>query len=599
MAAAAESFPDRLWQILQSRAALKENNDDDALCEKLATWNEELEPILFSGGHSTSTDDTATTTTTTAVEQASHGLRRHLLLILGGSTTENDASNCSDWHHDDNDERLVTTTLNEWRAREDDSSSVNNNNKAALLSEILRTSKNWLRWYLQIHLSSSFTSSNTANTNAMTTTALTRWKSHDMLELYLLVLDDQATVAVVVPSSCSGGSSSSNDIQTARWVSQLLFYATYDENPVQGANAKLQTAYAFMVHDLGLFQRLLRLLVRLQDTVADTALALSLVRNVHNMLVTYAPAKRLVEETTVDPSQALTAADKQQQHEQPFTYRSVLLDLLETCNRKPLAESSFSENAVHNRNDDGHYQLQLQQQQAELALEILRTFYALRVGRDLVDPKPGDRLARCLLVLLSMHAAGSLLTAKEAAATALQSTDIALATCQVLMDASPTFFNHMAQHGAVASLLDFLDRQVSRVIEDALLDQDGAAAALPVLVVVYRSCQASEVFCHVTRERVFPTANERTFQLLVAAQETSGSSQKNMKPLDAPAGTLRYKLIRLLTWPQSHVKRFVSEILWTLSGSDPTEFTLRVGVGNALPFLGAKGLAQLPSHVYS
>lgn len=65
------------------------------------------------------------------------------------------------------------------------------------------------------------------------------------------------------------------------------------------------------------------------------------------------------------------------------------------------------------------------------------------------------------------------------------------------------------------------------------------------------------------------------------------------QPLDAPWGSLRWKLIKLMTSNDSNLKRCASELLWTICGSSD-KFVRRTGYGNAVHMLGIKGLVQLP-----
>jgi hypothetical protein len=80
--------------------------------------------------------------------------------------------------------------------------------------------------------------------------------------------------------------------------------------------------------------------------------------------------------------------------------------------------------------------------------------------------------------------------------------------------------------------------------------------------------------------------------------QTNGQVKaKNMAPLDAPKGTLRWKLIRFMTWTESNVKSSGCELFSTLCDDDPTQCVLRTGFGNAVHFLEIKGCVSLPSGV--
>ena len=78
-----------------------------------------------------------------------------------------------------------------------------------------------------------------------------------------------------------------------------------------------------------------------------------------------------------------------------------------------------------------------------------------------------------------------------------------------------------------------------------------------------------------------------------AAAGKKGS--KNMHPLNAPEGSTRWKLIKLMTYTESNVKRCTGELLWTLCDSNSNEFVLRCGFGNAVHMLSIKGLYKIPA----
>jgi hypothetical protein len=560
------------------------------LVERLTEWNDQMEPILFgtscavSPSESLSAEHDDASVNTVSVHLQRRLITRLLRHVESDNETEEDSvsKNSIDWHALDTQE-LAAIVLTHFRGSDDDDDDDDARtchhtailtDDSALLKEILRTCKNWLRWYLQIYIVS------TSNISAAGSFTLQQWQSHDMLELYLLLLEQSIPEAPTV----------------ARLVSQLFFYASYDHSTVQGANDSIQHAYAFLVQDLRYFPRVLTLLVSVHTDMSHISssssnsvptgtwsalvpLALSLVRNVHNILATYPSAKAAVEATTI-----------------PCTYLNVLLDLLETVTHATMSAPTDSLNQ------------QQQEQQDELTLEILRTFYALGVGRHLAAPIEDDRLARCLLELLIVDSNVPTPAVAEKSVAAVGNVDIPLATVSVLMDASPTFSEYIVALDAVQLVLSLLERQVTQIIETSLVDHRGAAACLPCLVVVHRFCQANLAFRKATKEAVFPVADEANFQRLVKAKQQeikterdSGATTgaKNMKPIDAPVGTLRYKMIQLLTWPEGHVKRFAGEILWTLCGSEAAEFVFRVGMGNGMPFLGAKGMVEMPPQVCS
>ena len=57
-----------------------------------------------------------------------------------------------------------------------------------------------------------------------------------------------------------------------------------------------------------------------------------------------------------------------------------------------------------------------------------------------------------------------------------------------------------------------------------------------------------------------------------------GVGARNMSPLDAPRGTVRWKLIRLMTWTESNVKRCACEVRYIyLRSIRPNPDPLRQG----------------------
>lgn len=173
--------------------------------------------------------------------------------------------------------------------------------------------------------------------------------------------------------------------------------------------------------------------------------------------------------------------------------------------------------------------------------------------------------------------------------------------------------------------MTLLSQQISKTIHSNRIDDTSCTSLLPCLVVLYKFCQVNPTFLQATTEAVFPSETEIHFRRLIAEREQHQEQQEhhhhqqppsptgqgksttnnktttttNWSPLDAPHGTLRHDLIKLLTWPHSSTKRFAGELLWILCKQNPQEFVYRVGMGNALPLLSQKGLASLPANAYS
>lgn len=400
------------------------------------------------------------------------------------------------------------------------------------VARILRTCKNWLRWYLQIFQA----------THEDTSDPISDFKATPMLELYLFLMEQ-----TIVQQE-----------ETARCASQVFFYSTY--NAVTGSDEHLQQSFAQLAED-GLFETFLRFLVQSR---APT-LILSLVRNVHNVVVSYAKGAESVKATAIDVTSPLSPWA----HEGSMDYVTALRGIVVWA---LAAEPQFP--GTH---DDVR---------AELVVEILRTFYALRTGLLLTAD---EGLSAMVIGLLRLD----------------DTEDVRLYECQIasvslLMDAETEFGDHLLQQDALPCLLRILERQASKVIDSNRIDNSAAASLTPILVVMHKYCTANEAFRHQTRDSVFPLEEESRYQKLVLIEEANrGPVAKNMSPLDAPPDTLRGRLCRLLTWPQGHIKRFTGELLWILCEGNRNEFVHRVGMGNAVPILNLKGFVSLPTELQS
>jgi hypothetical protein len=164
------------------------------------------------------------------------------------------------------------------------------------------------------------------------------------------------------------------------------------------------------------------------------------------------------------------------------------------------------------------------------------------------------------------------------------------ATISLLMDANPEFSQRLTPK-SIQKLLTILEHQVEGTV-NRRNNAAAAAAVVPILSVLYKFCQASDSLKMTTKDYIFPYS-ERYEQLLEEQK-----SNTNMSPLDSPKGSLRGQMCQLLTWPESHIKRFAGELLWVLCDKNSREFIQRVGMGNGMPILHSKGVVQLPSNVY-
>jgi len=197
-----------------------------------------------------------------------------------------------------------------------------------------------------------------------------------------------------------------------------------------------------------------------------------------------------------------------------------------------------------------------------------------------------------------------------------------LGVLNLLMDYSrPEYGQFLLVNGAIQSLLTILWLQLNNVLVERihLNQEEKAAAVLPILIVLQKFSQGHAGIKDIVKSHIFPPCKEVEEKLAgkmsIQKEEVKMDSNasvapdghdgvndakgkhfasKNMKPLDAPEDTLRWKLIELMTWTDSNVKRCASELLWTLCENDSNEFIIRVGFGNAVHFLSIKGFLKIP-----
>lgn len=408
--------------------------------------------------------------------------------------------------------------------------------RGSLLVQIVRAVRNWLRFYIQIYPAVQ------ASRQDPLQLVVESFQQQEMLQLFLHLMEQ----------------AKDQQLNMARHASQCLFYATY--HPIPSADAHMQSIVDYLLKELELPKRILQLYV----TTDSVGLALALTQIIHNLLASAPAAAEAIRFVTITTTTASTSCPwvEAQEHE-PIGYRSVWDEILEYCVGE--SEPPFP-------GDEGDYR-------AELVGEILRSLFALRIGATMTPTEL--RLVPKILGLHNESDDARVVECQRSLMTIFTEADTSIAS--VLVDSSMDF------------LLQILNLHVDAVVQTSRVDDAAAAALTPVLLTFYRFCQGNAEFLTQTRQAVFPNDGGHDS---AASPPVNASGHQNMAPEDAPEGTLRWKLIRLLTWPQSHIKRFAAEILWLVCGSNPQEFSRRVGMGNALPFLAAKGHAQLPPNVF-
>ena len=165
-----------------------------------------------------------------------------------------------------------------------------------------------------------------------------------------------------------------------------------------------------------------------------------------------------------------------------------------------------------------------------------------------------------------------------------------LATTMLLMEMPLDYSQFLYINGGVHRLFEILDMQLSEVVVEKRANDSGSV--IPILVVLNKLIESNCEIKDLAKKNIFP--NQLSDCEYTTSNKKSINMNQSMRPDNVPYGSLRWKMIQLMTSSDSNVKRIASELLWNVC-SDAGEFVKRTGYGNAIHMLGIKGLVQLPN----
>lgn len=414
----------------------------------------------------------------------------------------------------------------------------------SLLVELLRAAGLFMRWHEQV-LQPPLSPSEYVSVNNPTV----RFKSEGMILMCSKLLDIDIA--------------GDNFPDVPRFASIYLFRATYGNDSLTTSTRKL------FVESLGGCSCLMKALLKGNQPLSRL---LSVVRNIHHLVSSY-PSSRAKMDRAIEMLMTDNIPEKEEKHD---LLQVLVATLAWAFQSKPTFPGDSSD------------------RRAELALEILRALFAMDAEVSSKSHYSQETMTQLGIILCE------LLKLPNSDARVFQ---CKLAVVALLLNAPNEYAQYLAIHGGIKPLVDIMTYQLSVVVvERTNSGAEDAAAVVPILLALKKLAQASSAVLKIVKEEVFPPDAEFIFQEKVKAEMIKNQiggqvKANNMAPLDAPKGTLRWKLIRLMTWTESNVKRSGSELLWTLCGGDPTQFVLRTGFGNAVHFLGVKGCVTLPKEV--
>ncbi len=429
------------------------------------------------------------------------------------------------------------------------------------LSELLRTCKNSIRWKRQVWM---HVIRYKRSSSASMKSPISRLQNVGMIELYLNLM--------TVNGDDSYG--------VARNASLVLFHATFGQTEADSSQARTK----LVQYGLPILMRLLD-----DDEQQSAPFMLSIVRHVHNLIST-------TEYIIPKMNQHLLQSKNEGEDGTKNLFTVLVSKLSQVLKSEHPTKFPGLDDDINDRRSD-------------LFIEIIRVLFVIsNRGKESVQElelKNKESMKELGFVLADTLLLSWDETKKITNLHVNKKYQCQLAAVQLLMDSPPEYGQFLVQKKAMDPLLFIFSNQLTRVIDNgrnhglAHGTQQDAALILPILVVLNRLSASNPTIVNSIRDLVFPPECEEAFLAKVKEEKAlvssgGGPGAKNMKPIDAPKDTVRWKLIKLMTWPETSVKRCTGELLWTICNGNATEFVLRLGFGNAVHFLSIKGLVKIP-----
>lgn len=286
-----------------------------------------------------------------------------------------------------------------------------------------------------------------------------------------------------------------------------------------------------------------------------------------------------------------------------LTHRLIaaLIAYLERCT---MSEHAASGGSSSSSDEEYITDFPYSEENAKLFNEICKVLFAADVHMVLSNmrsnedsgPFPGCSAGRLLRVISSVLRSSTQEGDSVAGGMQQSREDCEEHCLQLLMYCSDDFTEGIvasADEGAaeradadVLAVPEHVVRMLSRTLDatQQIADRDRAGKLTPLLIALNQFSSRAETVKRQIKSLIFP--NDWSLP------DNSGplGSQRNIDPRDAPVGTLREKLLRLMTSLDTHVKRCAAELVFTLCDENPDEFVGRCGFGNAVQLLQIKGL---------
>ena len=530
-------FPNRLIELLQLLSA--DSQDTETCRRALNIWNEDIETFWVDpSSHHCSPLSGDGSNVESWKEETLHQISAHLHHQLLHAFLPNLKHKDGDSDEEaDNQTRLALQQFQKFPHQTDQTT----------LADYVRTIKNFLRWFIQIFLPTHQQIQEICKRKHSMVPSLThRLISCAMLELLVRLLE--ATIylrSLAYSQGLHADHYHHQQQELARNASLWLFYATYSPGG-ETFHASLQ----YVMEQLQFPTIVLRMLLR----SSSVPLALSLVRNLHNLVVSLPNGIQIINSTVIewekeerDGSMGLSVQGEDGRLPYSTIRRTVAPWVQQSASEKGII--SFPTLFLHMM----HWSITsryppfpgpLDDKRAELVEELLSTLYAIRIGRQWFRMEPStdninantnnttnesdnqnndsEKTTTAILplqtqVVLALLKLPSTVITNNSHKTTGTTTDLRSYRCQLstvsfLMDADPSFATVLWDHSAIPSLLQILDRQVSLVVDETRVDDSATAELVPILAVLSKLCHANSGILQQVKEFCFPADAEPDFQ---------------------------------------------------------------------------------------
>lgn len=393
---------------------------------------------------------------------------------------------------------------------------------------VIRTGKNLLRWYIQIYLE-------------QLQVQRQRHKSQAGCKVDVLRSSETlSSVILILKWSVEGR----RNPKLAHDASLFIFYATYSQFP---GDKLASNGIDHLISHLEFPKECLEIMMKTNSV----QLALTLVRNLHSMIVSFPTARTSILDAKIgcDPSMDTQPAPWAPREITTVNFSQLCLALIQWS--LDVSPSFPSKN--------------IEDKRAQLVIEILNCFYAMRKGQELVEPTSGftrnidnPTLEHLIVRILQLEFPTRNNAEKVDESISKRIEQCKLSAVSLLMDSDVSFGKYLIENGLFDKLLLIFKRQVDDIVDNTKVDSTATATLVPILVVLNRFSMANSVVQQKVKAFVFPTETEKKFQ-----QSIKEKRKTKMSPLDAPKDTLRGKLVVLLSWVDGYIKRCSAELMWT------------------------------------